>query len=137
MGNIRHSSDCYYRCSVSPTSGEYLGEIYLIATVGLVDGACTDVSQEFHEVSRFDKREKLRDLLSECSPKEKILVFVKTKKTADFIATHLSGEGFPATSIHCLVAAATFAAAAHEQFDDRPRACDGDVAGALALSGRG
>merc|ERR1712080_770110 len=28
------------------------------------------------------------------------LVFVKTKKNADFIATHLSGEGFPTTSIH-------------------------------------
>merc|ERR1711874_863417 len=28
------------------------------------------------------------------------LVFVKTKKNADFIATFLSGEGFPATSIH-------------------------------------
>ena len=100
MGNIRHFSDCYYRHSASPTSGEYLGEIYLIATVGLVDGACTDVSQEFHEVSRFDKREKLRDLLSMCPPKEKSLVFAKIKKTADFIATHLSVEGFPATSIH-------------------------------------
>merc|ERR1711962_1115355 len=33
-------------------------------------------------------------------PKERTLIFVQTKKNADFLATYLSGEGLPTTSIH-------------------------------------
>ena len=32
--------------------------------------------------------------------KERTLVFVKTKRNADFLATLLSDEGYPTTSIH-------------------------------------
>ena len=33
-------------------------------------------------------------------PKERKLIFVQNKKNADFMATYLSGEGLPTTSIH-------------------------------------
>jgi len=82
------------------TAQEFLRENYLFVTVGVVGGASADVVQEFFEVTKFEKREKLTEILQECDPKDKTLVFVKTKKNADFIATHLSGEGLPTTSIH-------------------------------------
>merc|ERR1712179_125365 len=34
------------------------------------------------------------------NPRERTLVFVKTKRNADFLATYLSEEGLPTTSIH-------------------------------------
>jgi len=72
----------------------------LFVTVGVVGGACTDVTQNFYEVSKFEKREKLKEILTACSPEDRTLVFVKTKKNADFIATYLSHQGLPTTSIH-------------------------------------
>merc|ERR1719291_1386264 len=75
---------------------------YLFLTVGMVGGACSDVQQEFHEVEKFAKREKLEELMQDPArdPKERTLIFVQTKKNADFLASHLSQEGLPTTSIH-------------------------------------
>jgi len=84
---------------VQRSAKEFL-ENNLFVTVGVVGGACTDVTQVFHEVSKFEKREKLGDILAGCDPKDKTLVFVKTKKNADFLATYLSHQGLPTTSIH-------------------------------------
>ena len=69
-------------------------------TVGVVGGACTDVTQNFYQVSKFEKREQLKEILTACNPKDMTLVFVKTKKNADFLATYLSHQGLPTTSIH-------------------------------------
>merc|ERR1712241_583255 len=57
------------------------------------------VTQSVFEVEKFSKREKLLDLLREVGT-DKTLVFVETKRNADFLASALSGEGFPTTSIH-------------------------------------
>lgn len=38
---------------------------YLFITVGIVGGACTDVQQEFHQIEKFAKREKLLQILRE------------------------------------------------------------------------
>ncbi|KAK9505265.1 hypothetical protein O3M35_009356 [Rhynocoris fuscipes] len=73
---------------------------YLFIAVGIVGGACADVEQIFYEVSRYDKKEKLKEILSQAKDKEKTLVFVEQKRTADFIAALLSENGFPTTSIH-------------------------------------
>merc|ERR1712240_39034 len=75
---------------------------YLFLTVGLVGGACSDVEQHFYQVEKHDKREKLEELLNDPDrdPKERTLIFVQTKKNADFLATYLSGEGLPTTIIH-------------------------------------
>ena len=87
---------------VQESAQEFLAQDYLFVTIGLVGGACSDVRQEFHEVPKFEKRTKLEELMQdpERDPKERTLIFVQTKKNADFLATYLSGEGLPTTSIH-------------------------------------
>jgi len=87
---------------IQEAAQKFLREDYLFLVVGLVGGACKDVSQTFHKVEKFDKREKLQEILADDDrdPTERTLVFVQTKKNADFLATFLSGEGIPTTSIH-------------------------------------
>lgn len=105
-------------------AGKFLHN-YLFLAVGIVGGACSDVEQYFHLVTKFEKRSKLTDLISQggwlhnlhlavlikmvyrffyrfdiFAGGEKILVFVETKRTADFIATYLSENHIPTTSIH-------------------------------------
>ena len=84
-------------------ASEFLDE-YLFLSVGIVGGACRDVTQFFHQVSQFEKREKLVEVIQniyDSSPKSsKTLVFVEMKKTADFIASYMCQSGFPTTSIH-------------------------------------
>merc|ERR1712020_258820 len=72
---------------------------YLFLTIGVVGGACDDVSQKVYEVDKFAKREKLMEILKNVGT-DRTMVFVETKKNADFLATYLCGEGLPATSIH-------------------------------------
>merc|ERR1719495_1349541 len=80
---------------VQESAQEFLAQDYLFVTIGLVGGACSDVRQEFHEVPKFEKRTKLEELMQdpERDPKERTLIFVQTKKNADFLATYLSGMG--------------------------------------------
>merc|ERR1719295_483531 len=87
---------------VQESAQEFLADDYLFLTIGLVGGACSDVKQDFYEVAKFDKRTKLEELMQdpERDPKERTLIFVQTKRNADFLATYLSGEGLPTTSIH-------------------------------------
>merc|ERR1719435_830524 len=86
---------------IQEAAQEFLHD-YLFLTVGLVGGACGDVYQTFHEVAKYDKRMKLEEIMQdpERDPTERTLVFVQTKKNADFLATYLSGEGLPTTSLH-------------------------------------
>jgi len=72
---------------------------YLFAVVGMVGGACDDVTQSVLEVDKFAKRDKLKEILQEVGT-DRTMVFVETKKNADFLATFLCCEGLPATSIH-------------------------------------
>lgn len=44
-------------------AADFLKTDYLFLAVGIVGGACTDVIQEFIEVTKFSKREKLLDVL--------------------------------------------------------------------------
>lgn len=76
----------------------------------------TDIQQEVVEVLDGEKRDKLMTILGtmgrpapsgsaplDLSPlagAERVLVFVETKRNADFLASFLSQEGFPTTSIH-------------------------------------
>ena len=77
---------------------------YLFLSVGIVGGACQDVTQDFHQVSHYEKREKLvevmRNVYDNMPDTFKTLVFVEMKKTADFIASYMCQSGFPTTSIH-------------------------------------
>ncbi|XP_037933556.1 ATP-dependent RNA helicase vasa-like [Teleopsis dalmanni] len=76
---------------------EYLKN-YIFISVGIVGGACSDVDQIIIEVSRFDKRKKLLEILRQ--ENMGTMVFVETKRSADFLAAVLSEEDIPATSIH-------------------------------------
>ena len=46
---------------IQTTAQDFLTESYLFVTVGVIGGACADVMQEFHEVTKYEKQEKLRD----------------------------------------------------------------------------
>nr|XP_036229860.1 ATP-dependent RNA helicase vasa isoform X8 [Bactrocera oleae] len=78
-------------------AGAYLSN-YIFITIGVVGGACSDVTQQIFEVKKFQKRAKLMELLSESS--DGTIVFVETKRGADFLASLLSETEFPTTSIH-------------------------------------
>ncbi|XP_061192498.1 ATP-dependent RNA helicase DDX4-like isoform X2 [Saccostrea echinata] len=83
---------------IQEMAGDFLND-YLFLTVGRVGGACTDVTQTVFEVDRQEKRSRLCDILTETGT-EKTLVFVEQKRNADFLASYLSQNGFPTTSIH-------------------------------------
>jgi len=67
-----------------------------------VGAPCADVKQTFLEVERNEKKKALLAILDadDRDPTEKIMIFVNTKKQADFLASMLSGLKKPATSIH-------------------------------------
>jgi superfamily II DNA/RNA helicase len=83
---------------VQQLAGKFLHN-YLFLAVGVVGGACADVEQTLHQVTRFEKRNQLIDLLNKVNT-EKTIVFVETKRNADFLAAYLSQNGYPTTSIH-------------------------------------
>lgn len=72
---------------------------YLFLTVGIVGGASADVEQKVHQLSKFDKRNKLLEILKDSDPAGTI-VFVETKRTADTLASIISETKIPTTSIH-------------------------------------
>lgn len=79
-------------------AGKYLNK-YLFVTIGIVGGACSDVEQIIHESTRFEKRNKLMDILNGDDPRG-TMVFVETKRNADFLASFLSESKHKTTSIH-------------------------------------
>lgn len=80
-------------------AGKFLNN-YLFVAVGIIGGACSDVEQNLHEVTKFEKRKKLMELLQSGDPPQGVMVFVETKRCADFLATLLSETNIPTTSIH-------------------------------------
>ncbi|XP_060047037.1 probable ATP-dependent RNA helicase DDX4 isoform X5 [Erinaceus europaeus] len=80
-------------------AGEFLKSNYLFVAVGQVGGACRDVQQSVLQVGQYSKREKLVEILRNIGD-ERTMVFVETKKKADFIATFLCQEKISTTSIH-------------------------------------
>lgn len=46
-------------------AGKFLHN-YIFVAVGIVGSASTDVEQIFYEVSRFEKRNKLMEMLKQC-----------------------------------------------------------------------
>ena len=66
------------------------------------------MQQHIIEVGEYEKRNLEKYLIMTCSRflsiisigTDRTLVFVETKRNADFLASYLSQEGFPTTSIH-------------------------------------
>merc|ERR1711928_32115 len=99
MGTLMFSAT--FPSEIQRLAGEFLNN-YLHLQVGLVGGACADVMQTFHRSSKYEKKDKFISILNEDgrNAKERTLVFVETKRQADFLCLNLCEEGFPATSIH-------------------------------------
>ena len=72
---------------------------YLFLAVGIVGGANSDVEQSFHKCTRFEKREKVVELLNEIG-QDKVMMFIEHKKQADVLAFYLLQKGYPTTSLH-------------------------------------
>ncbi|XP_049286817.1 ATP-dependent RNA helicase vasa [Anopheles funestus] len=83
---------------IQELAGKFLNN-YICVFVGIVGGACADVEQTVHLVEKFKKRKKLEEILNESNPKG-TLVFVETKRNADYLASLMSETQFPTTSIH-------------------------------------
>ncbi|PZC77916.1 ATP-dependent RNA helicase vasa [Helicoverpa armigera] len=79
-------------------AGKFLNN-YLFVAVGIVGGASTDVEQIFHQVSKYEKQTTLKNLIAE-NERKRILVFVETKRNADYIAAMLSEQQMLTSSIH-------------------------------------
>ncbi|XP_061640754.1 probable ATP-dependent RNA helicase DDX4 isoform X9 [Phyllopteryx taeniolatus] len=88
-----------YPEDIQRLAADFLKMDYLFLAVGIVGGACSDVEQTFVQVTKFSKREQLLDVLK-TTGNERTMVFVETKRQADFIATFLCQEKLPTTSIH-------------------------------------
>lgn len=79
-------------------AGKFLHD-YIFIAIGYIGGACADVQQNIIEVKKYDKRDKLTEILNESDPSGTI-VFVETKRDADFLASFLCETTHPTTSIH-------------------------------------
>lgn len=79
-------------------AGTYLTD-YIFVTIGIIGGACSDVKQNVIEANKFAKRKVLMEILDGEDPIGTI-VFVETKRAADFLASFLSESKHPTTSIH-------------------------------------
>ncbi|XP_037618186.1 probable ATP-dependent RNA helicase DDX4 isoform X1 [Sebastes umbrosus] len=88
-----------YPEDIQRMAADFLKTDYLFLAVGVVGGACSDVEQTFVQVTKFSKREQLLDFLKTVGA-ERTMVFVETKRQADFIATYLCQEKVLTTSIH-------------------------------------
>ncbi|XP_065069500.1 uncharacterized protein LOC135694609 [Rhopilema esculentum] len=79
-------------------AAEFLND-YVFLTIGKVGGTSSDIEQVIEELPESEKRDRLIEILSS-EGANKNLVFVETKRSADFLASLLSQNGFPTTSIH-------------------------------------
>lgn len=84
--------------AIQVAAGKFLND-YIFVAIGIVGGACSDVQQIIHDVKKFEKRDKLIKILDASDPTGTI-VFVETKRDADFLASFLSETTHPTTSIH-------------------------------------
>jgi len=72
---------------------------YIFLTVGRVGAASQNVEQKILLVEENNKLNRLVEILSE-NPKQRILIFVQTKRGADILDHKLRTQRFPVTSIH-------------------------------------
>lgn len=66
---------------------------YIFVNTGIVGGANPDVEQEIIQVNKQKKKDKLVEVLNSIGD-ARTIIFVDSKKTADFIATFLCNKNF-------------------------------------------
>ncbi len=72
---------------------------YLFLAVGIVGGANSDVQQSFYKCTKFEKRDKVVEILNEIG-QEKVMIFIEHKKQADVMGFYLLQKGYPTTTLH-------------------------------------
>lgn len=78
---------------------DYMKESYIRIRVGRAGSSHNNIIQHVVYVDEQKKRQALWDLLFACPP-ARTLVFVNSKRQADFIDDYLYNNGLPSTSIH-------------------------------------
>lgn len=87
--------------AVQELGKELLKDDYLFASIGIVGGAATSVTQTMIACEKSEKFDKLKEILEPVKTKnERTLVFVETKRQTDYLASKLCQLEYPATSIH-------------------------------------
>lgn len=84
---------------IQKLAGEFLNEQYVFVTIGKIGSTHSDIEQTVLEIDDSSKRDKLVEILG-AEGGNRNLVFVQTKRLADFLASYLCQNGFPTTSIH-------------------------------------
>lgn len=87
-----------FPADIQDLAGKFLNN-YIFLAIGIVGSACTDVEQKFYSVTKYDKRKILTEVLDEVGP-DGTMIFVEMKRNADFLASILSENKYPTTSIH-------------------------------------
>jgi probable ATP-dependent RNA helicase DDX4 len=87
-----------FPADIQKLAQDYLHD-YLFLTVGFLGGANSDVTQEIYKVGKFNKRDKVFEILNDIG-NEKIMIFIEHKKQADVLGFYLLQKGYPSTTIH-------------------------------------
>ncbi|CAF1143633.1 unnamed protein product [Rotaria sp. Silwood1] len=78
----------------------FLRENYVFLAVGILGGANEDIAQTIEPVSQASKKDRLFQLLEDNLKSERCLIFVETKRSADYIGALLSQRNFMSTTMH-------------------------------------
>ncbi|CAG7718464.1 unnamed protein product [Allacma fusca] len=73
---------------------------YTFVAIGTVGGACHDIQQIVYKVDRYDKTNKLLEIMREIQLDEKIIIFCERKFNSVHLTTALSNFGFMATTLN-------------------------------------
>ncbi|CAF1049070.1 unnamed protein product [Rotaria sordida] len=78
----------------------FLRENYVFLAVGILGGANEDIAQTIESVPQANKKDRLFQLLEDNLKSERCLIFVETKRSADYIGALLSQRNFMSTTMH-------------------------------------
>uniref|UniRef100_A0A3B4AQ39 RNA helicase n=1 Tax=Periophthalmus magnuspinnatus TaxID=409849 RepID=A0A3B4AQ39_9GOBI len=102
-----------YPEEIQNLAAAFLKEDYLFLAVGMVGGACSDVQQEFVEVTKFSKKEKLLEVLKvtdkqisldrEQREREQALADFRSGKCPVLVATSVAARGLDIPDVQHVV----------------------------------
>jgi ATP-dependent RNA helicase DDX3X len=82
---------------IQTLAAQFLND-YIFLTIGRIGSTTDSISQRVMYVDEREKRSSLHEILQGLSGL--VLIFVETKKTAEFLEDFLHKSGYSATSIH-------------------------------------
>jgi probable ATP-dependent RNA helicase DDX4 len=85
---------------VQQLAKHFLRDNYIFLAVGTPGGANEDITQTIEEVPQANKKDRLFQLLEQNLKSERCLIFVETKRSADYIGSLLSQKKLMSTTMH-------------------------------------